>query len=71
MSVVLQFTTDEEAKALPILLRHSPGTVLTDRTYIVENTVVQGLTDAGVFFCQLQLPLTRSVVEDSIISMND
>jgi len=65
MTIVLQFTLDEEAKALPILLRHSPGTVLPDRTYIVETSVVQALRDAGVAFRevspQLNLPSFEEV----------
>ena len=48
MKVVLRFTMREEAKALPILLRHSPGMVLKDRTYIVSADAVRALIEAGI-----------------------
>ena len=64
MSVVIRFTADEEVKALPVLLRHSPGTVLVDRTYIVEKSVVQSLRDAGINFRELTPPITMPFVED-------
>lgn len=53
MSAILQFTVDEEAKALPILLRHSPGTVLPNRTYIVDESVLGVLREAGVEFHEI------------------
>lgn len=63
MSAILQFTVDEEAKALPILLRHSPGTVLPNRTYIVDESVVGVLREAGIEFHEitptLDLPYVR------------
>ena len=33
---VIQLTTEAEEKALPILLRHSPGMVLPGRTYVLS-----------------------------------
>ncbi len=51
--VVLQFTEDEEAKALPILLRLSPGTILRERTYVVDMEVALALRESGVHFQQL------------------
>lgn len=47
---VIRFTQREEAKALPILLRHSPGMVLDDRTYVLSSEAVSALRDAGVRF---------------------
>ena len=67
MSTVLQFTADEEAKALPILLRHSPGAVLTNRTYVVESLVVQALRDAGVSFREISPPLNMPFIQDEPI----
>ncbi len=64
MSVVLQFDLEEEAKALPILLRHSPGTVLANRTYVVEDAVVGVLRDAGVVFREVAPTLTIPFTED-------
>jgi hypothetical protein len=53
MKVVIQFSKQEEAKALPILLRHSPGMVLRDRTYILSEEAVAALNEAGVKFTEL------------------
>ncbi|MCI0357472.1 MAG: hypothetical protein L0211_03180 [Planctomycetaceae bacterium] len=53
MNVVIRLTSREEAKALPVLLRHSPGTVLPDRTYILQQEAVQALRAAGVRFTEL------------------
>jgi len=50
MSVVLQFTAADEALAIPILLRHSPGTILANRTYVVDDAAAKALRDAGVVF---------------------
>jgi hypothetical protein len=46
MKAVIRFTELEEARALPILLRHSPGSVLSDRTYVVERSVLEALREA-------------------------
>lgn len=53
MKIVVQFTQREEAKALPILLRHSPGTILRDRTYVLEEEAVHSLNKSGVRFTEL------------------
>ncbi len=53
MNVVIRLTGREEAKALPILLRHSPGTVLPERTYVLQQEAVQALRAAGVRFTEL------------------
>lgn len=53
MKAVIRFTKAEEAKALPILLRHSPGTVLPDRTYVLDEEAVALLRGSGVRFVRL------------------
>jgi hypothetical protein len=53
MTVVVRFTNREEAKALPILLRHSPGLVLPARTYVLRQEAVDALKDAGVRFTEV------------------
>ena len=53
MKVVIRLTNREEAKALPILLRHSPGMVLANRTYILHEEAVEALRAAGVQFTEL------------------
>ena len=53
MKVVIQLTKDEEEKALPILLRHSPGTVLQNRTYVVNTEAATELRQSGIQFTEL------------------
>ena len=53
MKIVIRFTSREEAKALPIFLRHSPGMVLPDRTYVLQEEAVQALRAAGVRFTEV------------------
>ena len=50
MHRVIRLSEREEAKALPILLRHSQGTVLPDRTYVLGDLAVEALRRAGVVF---------------------
>ena len=53
MNIIIQFSEEEEARALPLLLRHSTGTVLPGRTYAVSREAVAGLREAGVCFVEL------------------
>ncbi len=53
MKVVIRFTAKEELQALPILLRHSPGTVLPNRTYLVSEEAAKALREAGVTFTEV------------------
>lgn len=53
MKVVIRMTKSQELKALPILFRHSPGTILPDRTYVVEAEAARALRKAGVKFTEL------------------
>jgi hypothetical protein len=64
MNVAVRFSVEEELKALPILLRHSPGTVLADRTYIIDVTAIEALRAAGIVFHEVQPRLNLPVVED-------
>jgi hypothetical protein len=52
MSVIIRLTSREELRALPILLRHSLGTVLPDRTYVLRPEAVESLRAAGVRFTE-------------------
>jgi len=67
MNIVLQFTAEEEAKALPILLRHSPGTVLANRTYVVEHSAAAALQDAGIKFRKMIPHLNMTLAEEDPI----
>ncbi len=53
MKVVIQLSAREEVKALPILLRHSPGMVLRNRIYIIAAEAARALREAGVKFDEL------------------
>ncbi len=53
MKVVIRMTNREEARALPILLRHSPGAVLPERTYVISEEAAQALREAGVTFTEV------------------
>ena len=53
MNVVIRLSATQERKALSILLRHSPGTILPDRTYVLSEVAVQALRDGGVEFTEL------------------
>ena len=53
MKIIIQLSREEEAKALPILLRHSPGMVLPARTYVLGEDAVGLLRNAGIRFTQL------------------
>jgi hypothetical protein len=53
VKIVIQFTKPEEARALPVLLRHSAGTILPDRTYVLDEKAVAELGKAGIGFLTL------------------
>ncbi len=53
MKCVIQFSSREELKALSILLRHSPGVGLPNRTYVVSQAAIQALRAAGIIFNEL------------------
>ena len=53
VTLAIRFSKVEEAKALPILLRHTPGMVLRDRTYVLNSEAVNALREAGIRFEEL------------------
>ena len=53
MKVVIRLSKREELKALPILLRHSPGMVLKDHTYVNSVEAARALRAAGVKLTEL------------------
>jgi hypothetical protein len=53
MKAVIRFTKAEKARALPILLRHSPGTVLPNRTYVLDEEAVALLRKSDIRFARL------------------
>ena len=56
MKIIIQLSSEEEGKALPILLRHSPGMILPGRTYVLGEDAVGSLRNAGIRFTQLIRP---------------
>jgi hypothetical protein len=63
MKVIIQLSVREEAKALPILLRHSPGMVLPERTYVLAEEAIGALRGAGVRFTELSREADAPVVK--------
>lgn len=53
MKVAVRFTANEELKAVPILMRHSPGMMLPGDIYVVSVEAVDALRQAGVQFTEL------------------
>lgn len=53
MKVVIQLSEEEELKALPILLRHSPGMMLRNGTYVISTDAARRLRQEGVQFTEL------------------
>jgi hypothetical protein len=48
MRTIIQLSEAEEAKALPLLLRHSPATVLPNRLYMISAEAARTRREAGV-----------------------
>ena len=63
MSVVIRLSASEELKALPILLRHSPGSVLPDRTYVLSEAAARALRVGGVRFSELSRESNTPLLE--------
>ncbi|HXV63281.1 MAG TPA: hypothetical protein VEK15_21460 [Vicinamibacteria bacterium] len=53
MDLVIRLSKPEELKAIPILLRHSPGTVLPNGTYIISGGAAKALRAAGIEFQEI------------------
>ena len=50
---IIHLTRVEEAKALPILLRHSPGMILPQGTYVLAEDALRALRNAGIRFSEV------------------
>ena len=53
MKVVIQIAVSDKAKAWGLLVRHSPGTALPNRTFIVSEEAVRALGAAGIKFTEI------------------
>jgi hypothetical protein len=65
MKVIIQLSREEEAKALPILLRHSPGMILPQHTYVLDEDAVVSLSSAGIRFAEV----SREAVAPSLVEV--
>ncbi len=65
MKVVIRLSASEELKAIPILLRHSSGSILPDRTYVISEAAAKSLHKAGICFSELSresnMPVLKGV----------
>jgi acetaldehyde dehydrogenase (acetylating) len=50
MNIVIRMSATQNAKALPILLRHSPGVMLRNRLYIISKAAARDLLHARIKF---------------------
>jgi len=64
MKTVIQFSREEEVKALPILLRRSSGMILPERTYVLGEDIVGLLRNAGIQFIQLSREALTPCLEE-------
>ena len=53
MKVAVRFTPKEELKAVPILMRHSPGMMLPGDIYVISVEAAEALRKAGVQFTEV------------------
>ena len=51
--IVIQVAAQDSAKAWALLVRHSPGTALPKRTFIVSEEAVRSLNEAGINFTEI------------------
>jgi hypothetical protein len=53
MRVIIQVAARDSAKAWALLVQHSAGTALPNRTFIVSVEAAQALRDAGIKFKEI------------------
>jgi hypothetical protein len=66
MHVAIQFSSQEELKALPILLRHSPGRILPGRHYVVSVAAARALCKAGINFRKIEVERRGGRSEEAV-----
>ena len=66
MKVIVHLTKEEEAKALPILLRHSPGMVLPHRRYVLSEDALRALRKADIRFSELSREAAAPSLEEVV-----
>ncbi len=63
MNVAVRFTSKEELKAVPILMRHSPGMMLPGNIYVISVEAAAALRQAGVRFTEVTSETTSPGLE--------
>jgi hypothetical protein len=63
MKTIIQLSEAEEARALSLLLRHSPATVLPNRIYVISEEALKQLREAGVQLTELSRESTMPSLE--------
>jgi hypothetical protein len=53
MNVVVRISARDKAKAWGLLVRHSQGTALPNRTFVVSENAVRALREAGIKFTEI------------------
>ena len=66
MRVAIHLTKEEETKALPILLRHSPGIILPQGTYVLAGETLKALRKAGIRFTELSRETAAPRLEEVV-----
>ena len=67
MKVAIQMSEEEELKALPILLRHSPGMMLRNGTYLIAEDAARALRREGIRFTELGREAAAPSVEGGAV----
>jgi hypothetical protein len=65
MKIAIQFSSREECKALPVLLRHSPGMILKNGVYVVSLEAAQALRQAGIKFTEVTSELNAPSLQEA------
>ncbi len=53
MRIIIRVAAKDSAKAWALLVRHSPGAALPNRTFIVSKQAAEALREAGVRFREI------------------
>ena len=65
MKVIIHLSEEEELKALPLLLRHSPGMVLPNRTYILSEEALKALRSNGIRYSEVSREAVAPSLEEA------
>ncbi len=53
MQIIIQVAEKDSARAWGLLVRHSPGAALPNRTFIISQEAARALRDAGIKFTEI------------------